>query len=437
MHQTYQPPEEPEELEYDPAEVRRGFRLLSMDVLFYICGLAFVDPSTVVPSFLATLTKSSIIIGAVTALRQAGIFLPQLWTAHLLRNRVCHKGFMMGVASVSRVSISLFAVVLFFAHPESRFLMGTAFVLMYTAFWFSEGVAGVPWTDLMAKNIPERLRGRLFGFTQFAGGILALLAGLVISRMLAPTGPEYPVNYAILMALGAAFFWMSYVSLSRVREPQGVPEGGESGFFAYVGEIGRMLSAHSQLKRLLYVQVLLGVYGMALPFYILYAKQTAGVTGAQVGYLLSVEMAGSMLISATVGYLSDHLGPRWAIIASGLSGILAPLIVLLIPIKSFWLYVPVFFLVGGMTGALWIGLTNFLLELAEPCERRSYIGVMNTAAAPLLAFPFIGGLIAQWLSYRAVFAATALVIGIGLVFALGLNTREGNQPPHTQDTSGT
>lgn len=433
MHQAYQPVEEPEEREYDPIEVRRSFRFLSMDVIFYICGLAFLDPSTVVPSFLATLTNSTIIIGAITALRPAGIFLPQLWTAHHLRNRVCHKSFMMGVASVSRIAISLFAIVLLIAHPGSRVLMGAAFVMMYVAFWCSEGVAGVPWTDLMAKSIPERLRGRLFGFTQFAGGILALLAGLLISRMLSPGGPAYPANYAILMVVGAVFFWISYVSLSAVRERSGVPEGGDSGFFEYVSEVGRMLAEHAQFKRLMGVQLLLGVYGMALPFYILYAKQSVGISGTMVGVLLSVEMAGSILISATVGYMSDHLGPRWAIMAAGVSGILAPLIVLFVPVKSFWLYVPVFFMVGGMTGALWIGLTNFLLELAEPNERRSYIGIMNTAGAPTLAFPFIGGLIAHVFSYRAVFAVTAIALGIGLILALGLHTREGNPASGAQE----
>ncbi|MCX6376768.1 MAG: hypothetical protein NTU88_12170 [Armatimonadetes bacterium] len=392
MHQLYQPPEEPEELEYHPAEVRRSFRLLSMDVIFYICGLAFIDPSTVVQSFLATLTNSSILIGAITALRPAGIFLPQLWTAHHLRNRVCHKSFMMGVASVSRIAISLFAIVLLIARPENRLLMTAAFVIMYIAFWSSEGVAGVPWTDLMAKSIPERLRGRLFGLTQLAGGILAVLAGLVITRMLSPSGPAYPANYAILMVLGAAFFWMSFASLSAVREPQGVPEGGDSGFFAYLGEVGRMLADHRQLKRLIGVQLLLGFFGMALPFYILYAKQSVGVTGTMVGVLLIVQTAGSMLISAVVGYMSDHIGPKWAIVASGLTGILAPLVV--------------------------------LLELAEPCERRSYIGLMNTAGAPTMVFPFIGGLIAQVFSYRAVFAVTALALGIGLILALGLRSKE-------------
>lgn len=424
MHQPYQPIEGPGEAEYEPAAVRRSFRLLSMDVIFYICGLAFLDPSTVVPSFLSTLTDSSILIGAIIAIRPAGIFLPQLWTAHHLRNRVCHKTFMMGVASVSRISISFFAIVLLVARPENKLMMTAAFIIMYIAFWSSEGVAGVPWTDLMAKSIPERLRGRLFGLTQFAGGILAVLAGLMVTRMLSPSGPAYPANYAVLMVLGAVFFWVSFISLSAVREPRGVAEGGDSGFFAYLGEVGRMLAEHRELKRLIGVQLLLGFSGMALPFYILYAKQSVGVTGTMVGVLLIVQTGGSMLISAVVGYMSDHVGPKWAIVTSGLTGLLAPLVVLMFPVKSLWLYVPVFFLIGGMVGGTWIGLTNFMLELADPGERRSYIGLMNTAGAPTMMFPFIGGLIAHIFSYRAVFAVAAIALGIGLMLALGLRSRE-------------
>ena len=219
MHEPHTPGGEAEARSYEPMEVRRTFRLLSMDVIFYLCGLAFIDSSTVLPAFLATLTKSSLVIGCLIAIRSAGVFIPQLWTAHYLRERRRHKSFLMKDAAISRIAITVFAIVLFLAGPHDKTLMLIAFIVMYTAFWISEGVAGVPWTDLVAKSIPERLRGRLFGFTQFGGGLLALLAGVLISRILSPKGPAYPINYAILMITGAVFFWASFTGLFMVREP--------------------------------------------------------------------------------------------------------------------------------------------------------------------------------------------------------------------------
>ena len=406
--------------EYNPLEVRRSFRRLSVDVIFYICGLAFIDGSTVLPAFLATLTNSSIVIGAIIAIRPAGLFLPQLWTAHYLRNRKRHKGFLLKVAAISRVGIALFAVLLFIAGPNDRVLMLVAFLLMYCAFWFSEGGAGVPWTDLVAKTIPERQRGRLFGFTQFGGGILALFAGLLVSRMLSPNGPPYPTNYAVICAISAVFFWASLIALSTVREPDGPPEEQDGDFLKYLKGIGGMLAAHAELKRFLLVEILIGFYAMAMPFYILYAKEAMHIGGATVGIFLSVQVAGSIIASAIVGSMSDHRGPKAAVITSAFAGVLAPVLALVLGGSSVWLYALVFLAAGAFGGSTWIGLTNYLLELAEPRERRSYIGLMNSANAPTMLFPILGGLIVQMVSYQAVFTITALALTASLILSFGL-----------------
>ncbi len=406
--------------EHDPLEVRRSFRRLSMDVIFYICGLAFIDSSTVLPAFLATLTNSSIVIGAIIAIRPAGLFIPQLWTAHYLRNRKRHMGFLLKVAAISRLGVAAFAVVLFIAGPDDRVLMLVAFLLMYSAFWFSEGGAGVPWTDLVAKTIPERQRGRLFGFTQFGGGILALFAGLLVSRMLSPRGPAYPTNYAVICAIAAVLFWASFIALSTVREPEGPPEEQDGDFLKYLKGIGAMLAAHAELKRFLLVQILIGFYAMSMPFYILYAKESMNIGGGTVGLFLSMQVAGSIVASAIVGFVSDHRSPKAAVVASAFAGVLAPVLALVFGGSSVWLFGMVFFAAGAFGGSTWIGLTNYLLELAEPRERRSYIGLMNSANAPTMVFPVVGGLIVQVVSYEAVFAITALALLLALILSFGL-----------------
>ncbi|MBP6965471.1 MAG: MFS transporter [Armatimonadetes bacterium] len=409
---------------YDPIEVRRSFRLLSMDVIFYLVGLALIDTSTVVPAFLSTLTSSAVVIGAISAIRPAGLFIPQLWTAHYLRSRARHLGFLLKVASVSRIAIALFAVVLFVSGPMDKTLMLAAFLVMYSAFWFSEGGAGVPWTDLVAKTIPERLRGRLFGFTQFGGGLLGLAAGLLVSRMLSPRGPAYPTNYAIICGTAAIFFAASFFSLAAVREPEGPVEEHDGDFLQYIKGIGTMLAGHAELKRFLAVQLLICFYPLSSPFYIIYAKESLGIGGAMVGIFLSAQIAGSIVASAIAGYVSDHLGPKRAIIMSVGVGIFAPLIALLAGGVSVWMYGLVFVALGAVNGSTWIGLTNYLLEMADPKERRSYIGLMNSANTPAMFFPILGGLIAQTVSYRANFVVTGVALVLALVVALGLVSRK-------------
>lgn len=410
--------------EYNPAEVRRNFRLLSMDVIFYICGLAFIDSTTVLPAFLSTLTPSAVVIGAITAIRPAGLFIPQLWAAHYLRNRARHMGFLLKVATISRSAVTVFAAALFVAGPDDKLLMLISFLAIYTAFWVSEGAANVSWVDLAAKTIPERQRGRLFGFTQFGGGILALFAGLAVGRMLSPAGPGYPTNYAVISAIASVFFWASWISLARVREPDGLSEEHDGDFLQYMRDIGRMLAGHAELKRFLLVQLLIGFIGLSAPFYILFAKESLGIGGATVGIYLSTMTAGSIIAAALAGWVSDHLGPKRAIVMSTAAGLLAPVVALLAGGVSVWLYGLVFLLVGAANGSTWIGLTNYLLELADPRERKSYIGLMNTANTPAMLCPILGGVIAEAVSYRAVFTVTAAALVLALVLAAGLVTKK-------------
>ncbi len=414
---------------YEPSKVRRSFTLLSMDVICYVCGLAFIDQSTVLPTFLGTLTGSSILIGAITAIRPAAAFLPQLWTAHYLRNHRLHKPYLIKWASVSRISTFLFAGVLFISKPTDRTLMLCSFLIMYAAFWLSEGMVGVSWTDLVAKTIPERMRGRLFGYTQVGGGILAIFAGILASAILAPNGPRFPGNYAILILVASVFFALSLASLCFIHEPEGAPEDNDGNFLEYIRKIGKMIGEHGQLKRFLAVQLLMGCFGMSLPFYILYAKEVSGISGGMVGILLAIQVAGSIIWSAVAGYASDHRGPKSAILMTILAGISAPLLALILRSPSIWLYGSIFFAVGAVTGSTWIGLTNFLLELAADDERRTYIGVMNTANAPTMIFPILGGLIVQMVSYKAVFVLTfiSLLAAFFLAMSLKLHRTAGGK----------
>lgn len=425
MEDAILPAEETTGRKPDPREVKRNYRLLSLDVVFYLFALAFIDQSTVLPTFLETLTKSTIIIGAITAIRPAGALLPQLWTAHYLRNRVYHKGFLVRIALISRIATALFAIVLFIAGPNDRTLILISFLVMYTAFWVSEGYAGVPWVDLVAKAVSERLRGRLFGSTQIYGGLLAIVAGLIITAVLSNriVHISYPANYAILISIAAVLFAISLFSLSRVREPPGAPESHDEDFRDYIKGIGSMIAGHSQLRRFLILQALLGFFGMSLPFYVLYARKIGGLDGGEVGILLAIQTVGNILASAISGHVSDKYGPRNVILGTACAAVLAQALVFMINKPSLILYGILFLILGAIIGSATIGLINYLLEMADDSRRKAYIGLMNTANAPTMLFPIIGGAIIQTSSYHTVFAITGVACVLALIIALGLHPR--------------
>jgi MFS family permease len=420
MEQSAQKAIQSETPQYEPSEVRRSYRLILADVTFYQGSLTFLDVSTLLPTFLGLLTGSTIVVGAVTALKSAGMLLPQLWTAHYLCNRTTHKPYLIKTALISRIAFFLFALLLFIAGPNDRSLMLWGLLAMCAAVWFSEGWVTVSWIDLVAKAIPERLRGRLFGLTQVTGGFLSILMSVgLVKYMLSDRGPAFPKNYAVLYLVAALWAAASLIALAFVHEPKGIVEEHDGSFFQYLGKIASMISGHSQLKRLLLIQLLMSASGLALPFYILYAKEAVGIGGGTVGVLMSVQWAGAMAFSALVGYVNDHLSPKCAIVVTIFVSMIPPAAALIAGNSPLWLYGIIFFALG-VTISAWIGITNFLLEMVEPHERKSYIGVMNTANSPTMLFPALGGLIVQTMSYHAVFALTAVMLVAALVFSLTL-----------------
>jgi len=69
--------------------------------------------------------------------------------------------------------------------------------------------------------------------------------------------------------------------------------------------------------------------------------------------------------------------------------------------------------------AMMIGQTNYVLELAPPGKRPSYIAIDNMSRVPIVAAPVIGGLIADKLGYAVQFttgAALAVVAALLFIF---------------------
>ncbi len=402
-------------IEYEPREVKRNFTLFFMDVSFFLGGFAFLDTSTVLPTFISTLTSSSILLGVITAIRNLGLVVPQLWAAHYLQQRPKHMRFLMWGAAISRVGMLLFAAMLFFCGPKDKGIMLAALIVMYSAFWLSEGLVGVSWLDIVAKTIPERKRGALFGGTQVGGGILASIAAVWIAYMLSGSAPAYPRNYAIMMAVAALFFWASLVSLSFIREPRGVDEESRGNFRDFLAHVWAVVKTDSQLRLLLIVQLLLWSYSMATPFYVLYAHKVAGMPVEMVGPMLNAQIIGTIIIAALAGWINDRHGPKSAIVVTGIAGLCAPGFAMLGGPGVTWPFWVVFFCLGGVMGTCYIGVTNFLYEMVDPKDQKSYLGILNTGIAPTALFPVLGGLIAKVASYQSVFIITGILMFFALI----------------------
>jgi MFS family permease len=88
------------------------------------------------------------------------------------------------------------------------------------------------------------------------------------------------------------------------------------------------------------------------------------------------------------------------------------------------------FVVLGITGSATIlGWMNYVLELAPPGHRPTYMGLSNTLGGLLVLVPLLGGWLLEVTSYPVLFAASAVGPLLALAIAARLPGSPANKEP--------
>lgn len=148
------------------------------------------------------------------------------------------------------------------------------------------------------------------------------------------------------------------------------------------------------------------------------------------GFFVAIQMLGYVLSGIILGRLQDIKGTRAVVIITGFATMISPLIALI----SFWLYknhYPFSFLyttlyafVGVHYSGVWTGILNYLFKIAPEEKRPLYIGLLNTATAPMTFLPAIGGVIIQKFGYVYLFIIAFIMIFAGFLLSLTLKNPE-------------
>jgi len=406
-------------------KLKWNFTMGLLHGIFYTGGLAFSEPSTVLPVFLNNFTNSKTLIGLSSTIMSKfggiGSILPQLFVASKLESKVHKKPVLTMAITIRALCWGLLALITYLfgrSHPLGIIL---ALFFFLTLFTFMGGIAVVPFYDIWGKAIPSTLRGRFFGYRQLFGGILAIGSGFIVKGILSNKGIFFPNNYAFLFLFSFILIGISYLALGSVKEPIEEVHKRALSFREFMKKAYHILKFDNNYKLFLIVQILGGAMGLALPFYVLYAKDVLSVKLGMVGIFLSAQMLGSVLSNLLWAYLSDFIGNKKVIQISIFLGLMAPLIALLTPVKFSGLFIPLFALIGFSITGQAIGNTNFLLDIAPAKDRPTYVSLRGTLSLPVVVFPLIGGAIVQHISYNLLFTITILTVFVGLILSFGLS----------------
>jgi len=368
------------------------------DSALFSVGMSFISATTVLPSFMAALTDSEVIVGLASGLMAGGWLLPQLFVASAVSRLPRKRPLMVRAAWLSRPLLLLLALL-------------------------------IPWFDLLAKALPHRRRGRILGISQVLAGLGGVGVGMIVRYVLSEGSPwGFPENYALLFGLGGVAFMASTVALTCIREPESAfPAKAVPSLGQVFASLPRILLGDRPFLRLIVTRLLGGFAGMASAFYILYAVRKLGFGVETTGLFVSAQVLGSLVAGLMMGVIQDHWGPLVHIRAAiGLS-VLPPILALgAAPLLSIlgggtlYLYLLVYFFLGIYAGASGWPFFNWIMEHAPEAQRPLYIGLINTLGAVMMFAPALGGAVVRAFSYQAAFIAAALFAIAAYALSLSL-----------------
>jgi MFS family permease len=297
---------------------------------------------------------------------------------------------------------------------------------LLTVYSVAGGVANLPLNRVVAETIPPDRRSSFFGWRLFCGGILAMLAGYLVKRVMGSTGLEWPTNYGVLfllsfMTLGVAYTAMSLLQFSRSEE---IPTNTNTP--SLLEEARSCFRAYPVLRRLVFVEILSGGITLLLPFLAIYGTEELGFALSWIGLLIIAQKAGSILGNLLWMPLGNKQGTRLVIRLGLVSGLLGAVVVWTVhtPLG----FTLAFALLGLAQSGTQVGFSGYILEIGHHEVRPLLIAIEQTLLIPLYFAPVLGGVLADQLGYASMAVAATLLLGVALYLAYRLCEPRNGDP---------
>ena len=440
-----------------PKEVgdqRRNFRFALLQGAFMRINLAFADSSTVLPAFIHKLSGSDLLVGLTGSMMTAGWMWPQLLMSNLLEHRPRKMPFYalgMSVRVLAWLAVFFCTITIGERNPM---LLAVSFLGLYFLSSSAMGVSTLPYMDIVSKSIEPQRRARFFSLRQLYGGFFAIWVGFLVRAVLGneseftgilgsitqtfktftmyficsickvETDLGFPYNYAFLFICSVAAAFLSFVSFLGVREPIHPVQPIRQPISQHLKQGPHFLRTDINYRRFIFFRVFGHFSGMASPFYIPYALNELGLSEATIGFFIVCSALSGVISNTIWGHIGERYGVRWLlIITAGLMGI-PPAIAFSSGILPVSLQMPSFlliFIIGGILGnGMMVGFMAYMLNIAPPRNRPTYIGFMNTLLMPVSFAPVLGGILAPYVGYRWLFAISIGISIAGFRIATGL-----------------
>ncbi|MCD1621620.1 MFS transporter [Citromicrobium bathyomarinum] len=374
-------------------------------------GFRLIYAPTIIPAYLLLLTGSTAAVGLGTALLQLGATISPIASGSRIEHRSHILPYAIGVGSMMRLMILGLALTGYFL--TGNILLVATFAC-FVLLGFFTGAQRVAFQMLMSKLIPIRKRGRLQGYRNFAGGLIAaVLAWAAGNYLIADKwlGNGYATTFLFAFLLTSAGL---VVLKTMIREPAAPVSRPQMPMMQRIRQFPELLQDRD-FAWFLAVQCFSTMARVGAPFWTIYAGSQLGLDGALIGGLSFVFLGSDTLSNVLWGPLGDRFGFK-IIYVLALCSSVAGVTLLIFGSTAVPIYAA--FVLLGVGGSGWmLASTTMVLEFGEPQDTPMRLAFVTTLEGAIAASgPVIAGLLVAVSGFQPLF----FIVLAAQIAALGL-----------------
>ena len=406
-------------------EQRRNFWIAVFQGVFMRISLAFIESGTILSAFVLRLTGSHFLVGLAGSIMPAGWMWPQLLMSNILEHRPRKMPFYKLGMSIRVVAWLTIVGCTLLIEPHRKSVLVATFFCFYFIAASSMGISSIPYMEIVSKSIQPQRRARFFSIRQFIGGGLAFFIGEFLIKFVLSdaSGVTFPHNYALLFSFAVVATLAAFLVFLLIREPIQLIKTKRKSFRQHLRQGTYLLRTDIHYRRFIIFRIFAHSAGMCMPFYVPYALLKLGVPDSTIGSFLAVVALSGAISTALWGHVGEKYGARWILIGMSAFGCVPPLVAIFVPMLPLPWQIPSYFLIFAVNGisinGMMVGFMTYMLNVAPPLIRPSYLGFMNTLLFPFSFVTVLGGVVVSRIGYQGVFTIS---LGLSLL-AFTMTTR--------------
>jgi MFS family permease len=396
--------------------LRRNYAGHYLHGMLGMTGFRLINAPTFMPAYLHMICGAPWLVGLGLSLQQLGGMLSSLIGATLIEHRTRVLPVSIFLGTMMRVQILGLGVAGFFLSDD--WLVGVIMFFLFLLGLFS-GPQGVAFQYLLAKVIPIKLRGRLQGWRNVTGGLIAAALSYFAGKYLVGDnvfGNGYGVTFLVAFVL-TSLGLMAFQFLMREPEPPTIrPKMGMRDRFK---EMPAMLKNDRGFMYFMIARTFAIAGRVAAPFYIIYAGTAVHLSGENIGTLSFAYLIADTVTNLAWGYMADKSGFRSTFVVALIIWIAAT--GLLMSVHSMPTFAIAFFGLGAAASGYQMSAQNIVFEFGHRDDMAMRLALSNTAESAMSTIgPIAGGLIVLSLGYWPLFGISMVFEAIALVLLIVL-----------------